>query len=91
MNPALRLQRALQGWVALGLLGFALLPWYFLQQMSLAEAMPGVWAGAETASGWVQASQHGRPWLWSGLAGLLVCGLAVLRPWPARRPLPRWT
>jgi iron(III) transport system permease protein len=86
MNPALRLQRALQGWVVLGLLGFALLPWYFLQQMSLAEAMPGVLAGAgaETASGMVQALQHGRPWLWSGLAGLLVCALAVLRPWPAR-------
>ena len=84
MNPALRLQRALQGWVLLGLLSFALLPWYFLQQMSLMDALPGIWAGAETASGWVQASGHGRPWLWSGLAGLLVCGLAVLVPWTAR-------
>ena len=71
MNPALRLQRALQGWVVFGLLGFALLPWYFLQQMSLAEALPGIWAGAETASAAAQALQHGRPWLWSGLAGLL--------------------
>ena len=84
MSPALRLQRALQAWVLLGLLSFALLPWYFLQQMSLVEALPGIWAGAETASGWVQAAQHGRPWLWSGLAGLLLCGLAVARPWPAR-------
>ena len=84
INPALRLQRALQGWVVLGLLGFALLPWYFLQQLSLVEALPGIWSGAETASGAVQALQHGRPWLWSGLAGLLLCGLAVLRPWPAR-------
>ena len=84
MNPALRLQRALQGWVVLGLLGFALLPWYFLQQMTLAEAMPGIWAGAETASAAVQALHHGRPWLWTGLAGLLVCGLAVARIWPAR-------
>ena len=67
-----------------GLLGFALLPWYFLQQMSLAEAMPGIWlgtgAGAETASAAVQAMHHGRPWLWLGFAGLLLCGLAVLRP-----------
>ncbi len=84
MNPALRLQRALQGWVVLGLLGFALLPWYFLQQMTLAEAMPGIWAGAETASASVQALHHGRPWLWTGLAGLLVCGLAVARVWSAR-------
>jgi iron(III) transport system permease protein len=84
MNRALHLQRALQGWVVFGLLGFALLPWYFLQQMSLAEALPSLWAGAETASAMVQAMQQGRPWLWSGLAGLLVCGLAVVRPWPAR-------
>ena len=85
MNRALRLQRALQGWVVFGLLGFALLPWYFLQQLSLAEAMAGVWAGAETASGWAQAIHHGRPWLWLGAVGLLVCGLAVMTPWPARR------
>jgi iron(III) transport system permease protein len=84
MNPALRLQRALQGWVVLGLLGFALLPWYFLQHMSTMAALPGVWAGAETASGWVQAQQHGRPWLWSAVLGLGGCALAVLRPWPAR-------
>ncbi len=84
MNPAHRLQRALQGWVALGLLSFALLPWYFLQQQSLLEALPGVWAGAETASGWVQTARHGRPWLGSALLGLLVCGAGLLRPWPAR-------
>lgn len=85
MSPALRLQRALQGWVVLGLLGFALLPWYFLQQMALLEALPGIWAGAETASGWVQAAQHGRPWLWSALAGLLLCAVAVWLPGMARR------
>jgi iron(III) transport system permease protein len=84
MNPALRLQRALQVWVLLGLLSFALLPWYFLQQTSLMAALPRVWADAETASGWVQAVQHGRPWLWSAVLGLGVCGLAVLRPWSAR-------
>ena len=39
MNPALRLQRALQGWTLLGLLGFALLPWYFLQDMPLLQAL----------------------------------------------------
>ncbi len=84
MNPALRLQRSLQVWVVLGLLGFVLLPWYFLQSMSWLDALPEVWAGAETASAVVQAQQHDRPWLWSGLLGLLCCGLAVARPWAAR-------
>jgi iron(III) transport system permease protein len=84
MNPALRLQRALQGWVVFGLFGFALLPWYFLQQLSLLEALPGLWSGAETASAWVQAARHGRPWLWIGAVGLLCCGLAVTVPWHAR-------
>jgi iron(III) transport system permease protein len=85
MNPALRLQRALQVWVALGVFGFLLLPWYFLQQTSLLEAMPGIWQGAETASALIQALQHGRSWLWSGLAGLLVCGAAVWVPCSARQ------
>ena len=72
MNPALRLQRALQGWVLLGLLGFTLLPWYFLQQITLIQALLGLGDSAETASGWVQAMQHGRSWLWIGFVGLVV-------------------
>ncbi len=78
LNPALRLQRALQGWTLLGLLGFALLPWYFLQDLSLLQALPGIWGGPETASGGVQALQHGRPWLWTGFAGLLLCALVLV-------------
>ena len=85
MNSVRRLQRAMQVWVLLGLLSFVLLPWYFLQQMSLLDALPGIWAGSETASAWVQAGQHGRPWLWSGLAGLLVCGAGVSLPCSVRQ------
>ncbi len=73
MNPALRLQRALLGWTLLGALSWAGLPWYFLQDMPLWQAMPGVWGGADTAGGVVQALQHGRVWLWSAGAGLLLC------------------
>lgn len=80
MRPALRMQRALQAWVLLGLLCFSLLPWYFLQDISLLQAWPGVWGAAETASALVQAAQHGRPWLWMGLAGLVICGLGVWTP-----------
>ena len=43
---------------------------------------------AETASGVVQALSHGKPWLWSGLAGLLLAAAA----WrlPAGRTQGRW-
>ena len=84
MTPALRTQRALQFWVVLGLLGFALLPWYFLQNAGLWQAMPQVLGGPETASALVQALTHQRPWLLSGLAGLLLCGAAVVGPLPKR-------
>jgi iron(III) transport system permease protein len=84
LNPALRLQRALQGWTLLGGLGFALLPWYFLQDQSLLQALPGIGDGPETASGAVQALQHGRPWLWTGFAGLLMCGLVLTGRWAPR-------
>jgi iron(III) transport system permease protein len=64
----------------LGLGGFVLLPWYFVQSGSLWSALPGVFGGADTAGGVVQALRHGRPWLWAGLAGLLVAGVGVLLP-----------
>ena len=80
MNAALRTQRALTLWALLGLLSFVLLPWYFLQKGSLLEAMPQVWAGPETASAVLQGLQHGRPWLWFGGAGLLICTLGLVIP-----------
>ena len=72
--------RALAAWTLLGLAAYALLPWYFLQQQSLWAALPGVWGGDATASGVVQAALHGRPWLWTGVAGLLVAGAGLLLP-----------
>jgi iron(III) transport system permease protein len=68
--------RVLWGWLGLGLAAFVLLPWYFPQNLTLWQALPGIFGGAETAGGLVQAIQHGRPWLWSGLAGLALCGAA---------------
>src|SRR5258706_9607512 len=69
---AAQARRALHGWLLLGLAGFVLLPWYLPQNLSLLGAMPGVFGGSDTASGLVQAARHQRPWLWIGLAGLLV-------------------
>jgi len=75
-----RTQRVLLGWVALGIAAFVLLPWYFPQNLSLWQSLPGVFGGADTASGLVQAWRHGKPWLWFGGAALAVLALAASRP-----------
>ena len=89
MSPALRLQRALRLWAWLGLLAFALLPWYFLQDRALLSVLPEVWQGPEAASGLVQALWHGRPWLWTGAVGLLLCLTGLTLPM-APRAQGRW-
>ena len=80
MSPVSSGDRALRAWLLLGLVAFVFLPWYYLQSASLWQALPEVWGPAESASAWVQAQTHQRPWLWSGLAGLLVCSLGLTVP-----------
>ena len=75
-----RAQRIVLGWALLGLAAFVLLPWYFPQNLTLWKSLPGVFGGAETASGLVQALRHGKPWLWIGAAGLLLALLALRAP-----------
>jgi iron(III) transport system permease protein len=77
---AAQARRVVQAWLWVGLVGFALLPWYLPQNLSLIGALPGVFGGSETASGLVQAARHHRPWLWIGLAGLLVAAAGVRLP-----------
>jgi iron(III) transport system permease protein len=81
---ATRGRRVLLGWSALGLVAFVGLPWYFQQDRAVWQALPGVFGGPQTAGGLVQAVAHGRPWLWTGLAGLLVALAAAFLP-PGRR------
>jgi iron(III) transport system permease protein len=76
----LRSGRAIAAWALLGFAAYAVLPWYFLQQHSLLAALAGVWGDDTTASGLVQAARHGRPWLWVGLAGLLLASSGLLLP-----------
>ncbi len=66
-------------WLALGALGYLLLPWYALQDSNGLMAIPGVFGGEETANGIVQAARHGRSWLWFGVAGLAIAGFAATR------------
>jgi iron(III) transport system permease protein len=71
-----RAQRAIQAWLLFGAAAYVLLPWYFQQDMSLWQALPGLFGGAQTANGVAQVLQHGRPWLLLGLLGLIVSALA---------------
>lgn len=75
-----RLAHPLTGWVLLGALAYAVLPWYFLQSQSLLNALWMGWGQESTASGLAQALTHGRPWLWVGLLGLLLSGMALCLP-----------
>ncbi|MDE2613592.1 MAG: ABC transporter permease subunit [Burkholderiales bacterium] len=75
-----RAQRVLLAWLALGAAAFVLLPWYFPQNLTLARSLPGVFGGAETAGGLMQALRHGRPWLWCAPIGLALCALAWRLP-----------
>ena len=71
-------RRVLAAWVWLGLAAYVLLPWYLPQDQGLWRAWMGIFAGADTASGLVQAAVHGRPWLWSGVLGLALAGIGCL-------------
>ena len=75
-----RTRRTLLLWLLLGLGAYALLPWYFQQDIGLLKALPGIWGGADTAAGVVQAARYGKPWLWLGLLGLVVAGVAWRLP-----------
>ena len=78
-GPA-RTRRSVLAWWLLGLAAYALLPWYFQQDLGLLKALAGIWAGPDTASGLVQALQHGRPWLALGLLALALCGVGCWLP-----------
>ena len=75
-----RFQRALTGWLLLGLSAFIVLPWYFPQDLGLSKTLASVFTDADAASGLLQAARQGRFWLWAALFGLLIGALAVALP-----------
>ena len=68
-------------WVLIGLFSFAALPWYFLQQGSLLQALFDLAGNPENASALFQVTRYQRPWLVFGLLGLSICLLSLV--WPA--------
>lgn len=83
-----RSNRAVAAWVLVGVLAYAVLPWYFLQDTSLWRALGEVWTPGNSANALVHGWASGRPWLLTGLVGLLLAGL-VLRL-PASRLQGQW-
>ncbi len=77
---ARRARRAIGGWWLLGAVACTLLPWYLSADKTLRQSLPGVFGGADTASAIVQALAHGKPWLWSVIAGLGLCAFGVAQP-----------
>jgi iron(III) transport system permease protein len=75
-----RLQRAVWMWLALAALAYGLLPWYLPQNVGLVASLRGVFAGPETASGLLQASQHSRPWLWLAPLALVMVSVGTFLP-----------
>lgn len=73
-----RTQRAIHAWVIIGLAAYLALPWYFLQRGSLLSALPRLFSDPASANGLTQAVMHGRGWLWTGVAGLLLAGCGAL-------------
>jgi len=66
--------RSLWSLVALGAAGFALVPWYSLQDSVFSPAWIPQFASRDNASALLQAVLHGKPWLWP--VGVLLAGLA---------------
>ncbi len=79
-------RRALFGWLLVGTIGYALLPWYALQDTVLGIAWMRAWAGSDNAPALLQVWQHGRVWLLP-LGVLLLIGFGLL--FPALKPRTR--
>jgi iron(III) transport system permease protein len=74
--------------VAIGWIGFLLLPWYAMQDTGWLAALPQVFGAGEGADGLMQALGQGRRWLLLGLAGLVLASIGATRP--AGRSQGRW-
>ena len=70
--------RAIVAWLVVGLLAYLALPWYAIQDANGLLQIPNVFSSSEAGNGVMQASTHGKPWLWLGMAGLLVAGASAL-------------
>ena len=76
------LRDAAPAWAAFALAATVLLPWYAMQDGGWLGNYGAIFGQAESAPGWLQATSHGRPWLWLALLPLLAAFAPLL---PQRR------
>ncbi|HVE49414.1 MAG TPA: iron ABC transporter permease [Casimicrobiaceae bacterium] len=69
--------KAVIAWLAIGVAGYAVLPWYMLQDSVLALRWLGAFTSRENAPALLQAALHGRAWLWP-IGTLLVLAIVAL-------------
>jgi iron(III) transport system permease protein len=81
-SPSRARDRALLAWLAAGVVGFALVPWYMQQPSTLSLAWLPAFSTRDSAPALLQAAAHGRVWLWP--VGALLAAIGVLC---ARGPL----
>jgi iron(III) transport system permease protein len=82
--PLPREARTVLAWLAVGVAGYALLPWYMLQDSVLSLAWLESPATKEHAPALLQAAAHGRSWLWP-IGALLALTLLAARRGMHRR------
>lgn len=76
--------RPLWLWVALGALGWLLLPWYAIPDGNGLLRVGRVFTDAASGNGLMQAVAYGKSWLWLGLLGLAIAAIGAAAP-PGRR------
>src|SRR5206468_3049547 len=87
VTGALPHRRALAAWIALGLVGAFLMPWYALPD-DVAWPSPLFYRAAPATSAAAQSLAHGRAWL-APLVIVMLALAAVARSTHERRPLGR--
>jgi iron(III) transport system permease protein len=70
-------QRAILGWLAVGIAGVLLVPWYALQGSVFVPAWFASLANKDHAPALLQALLHGRAWLWPVVLLLVAAGGAL--------------
>lgn len=78
-----RSRRLAAGWLALGAIGFTLVPWYALRDSLLGVAWLADYAGRDNAPALVQVLRHHRLWL-APLGALLAFGALAIVPGASR-------
>ena len=63
--------------VAVGVMAYLLLPWYAIQDTNGLLSVPQVFSNEQAGNGLMQAGAYQRPWLWVGIAALVIAAFGA--------------